>query len=536
MASAPVVAKAAPPSGDDAHIVRVWHSDGQAPPPRLIRVRGNYVFNEETYTSVLGLPADAIATPETADRVREALLRFLRNAGYVLGRVSVTVEDDYLDVEMDEGRLDKIVFVGTGTIEALRLKLDLNVPHHVFNRPDLERQLVELSTRYGLKNLSYELLWTHPVAHSMLQLGDLGSISGYAVIPPEVHFVLYVRVHETDWNVGLNAGLTLEFPDGLSADVGYRGQALLLDLDRWRVRAELGARLRNRIETNATYLALSRATIDARWYTPPLFFQGLRPFVWVGDEVLGFQRRDLDLERFYRNRTEGSLNVGYELIPGLTLSVGGGIEEKIIFGVEQVQPADPNEPFIPVRGFDAFHPFAHSDLEFIFNLDEIRRDRLHALELSSRHYWMTNGAALNAVYLKYAKVFAIGWDDLEISARGAYLRGNVEFDFEEPVGGRYARGVFGDRFYVKKVGSVSAEFRWSLVRDLYKLSVFHDLVAFDELDRLRHQGRLRVGDSLGPGFHALILDVFQLNIYYAFGFCTDGTFDHGFAASILKAF
>ena len=92
------------------------------------------------------------------------------------------------------------------------------------------------------------------------------------------------------------------------------------------------------------------------------------------------------------------------------------------------------------------------------------------------------------------------------------------------MGGRYVRGVFGDRYYVKRVAALALEFRWSLARDLYKISVFHDLAVYGELDR-EHGGD-----------HPRVADAFGLNLYYSFGFTSDGKFDRGVSASISKAF
>jgi hypothetical protein len=63
------------------------------------------------------------------------------------------------------------------------------------------------------------------------------------------------------------------------------------------------------------------------------------------------------------------------------VSGGGVVEKKIVFGVDQLPPASVADPSVPIRGFHSDRPFAHVNLEFIFNLDEIRRDRLHLLEL-----------------------------------------------------------------------------------------------------------------------------------------------------------
>jgi len=521
---------------DAVEFVDEWRLAEHPASPSFLQFTGNYVFNAATYMSVLILPTPPCASPELAAEVQNQLLHFLRSAGYVLARVSVRVVSDHLEVAVDEGRLDKILFLGTGTLQALRLKLELSVPHHVFNKPDLEQQLQALSARFGLTRLRYQLAIGQSVEHVGPQLEDLGDLYGVAIIPPEVRFVLFIRVEETEWNTGLGLSAAIKMPDGLRTGLDYRGVELFAAKDRWQVGADIGVRLRTHLENNASYLSLSRADVEARWYMPPLVFAGLRPFLWLGNSLTSDQRRDLALEIFYRNLAEGSLNVGYELVPGLMLSGGGGAEEKSVFGVDQLD-APANDPgYTPIEPFNTFHPFVHANLEFTFNQEEMRRDRSHALRLDSRHYWLTDASAFNAMHFNYRKVLALGWHDVELGARAAFLVGNIEFDLEEPVGGRYLRGVFGDRYHVKRVAAVSAEIRWSLARDLYKIGLFHDLAAFGALNRLDGLQQARFGNSFGPSFHALVMDLFQLNLYYGFGFCSDGAFDRGFSGSLSKAF
>ena len=127
----------------------------------LLKFHGNVAFDEVVYRSTLDLPENARATPAEALALSAKLLGFLRRAGYDLATVRAKVEGEQISVEIDEGRLDKIIVLGEGLMETFRFKLELALPAGVFNRPILERQLRVLAERYRLRRYSYELV---PVA------------------------------------------------------------------------------------------------------------------------------------------------------------------------------------------------------------------------------------------------------------------------------------------------------------------------------------------------------------------------------------
>ncbi|HOX43577.1 MAG TPA: hypothetical protein PK668_08265 [Myxococcota bacterium] len=504
----------------------------RAEPPPLV-FHGNLVLNDEVYTTVLDLPADAAADRETARLVERRLLRFLLKAGYVLAGVEVEARDGALHVEIDEGKLEKVVFLGAGSLRTLLLKLDLSLPHHVFNRTSLERQLAALGQRHGLPPVTYKLVRTREVAHQGPQLADLGDLQGYPVIPEPGRYELHIVLGKSDWGTGLDADLNYDFPDGLELDLAYRGTGLLAERDRWLLGGALGGDLREKLEDGDPYVGLSHAALELRWFTPPLIGRGFRPFLWLEGDLISRQRADLQLEIFYAARLDATLNVGYELARGLMLSLGGGVEEKFVFGLMRVG-ADPP----PLEDGARLQPFLVGRVDLVFNPREPRRDRRHHLLLEGRHYWVEEQADFGKVAYLYQLVQGLGWHDLVVRSRGTWLywRGAVPFDEEEPVGGRYVRGVFGGRDYVREVGNLTLEFRLSLVRDLFKLSVFNDLALYGELDRVSADERFMLADSFGLGFHALILDTLQLDLYYAFGLDLEREFDHGLSASLTKAF
>src|SRR3954465_7836391 len=104
----------------------------------LLVFRGNVALLEDVYRSFLDLPASTRANPPTARTVSTRLASFLHRAGYALATVRARAEGEQIVVDIDEGRLDKVIFLGGGAFETLRLRLDLNIPNDVFNHPDPE--------------------------------------------------------------------------------------------------------------------------------------------------------------------------------------------------------------------------------------------------------------------------------------------------------------------------------------------------------------------------------------------------------------
>ena len=102
--------------------------------------------------------------------------------------------------------------------------------------------------------------------------------------------------------------------------------------------------------------------------------------------------------------------------------------------------------------------------------------------------------------------------------------------------GRYLRGVFGDDYYMDRVGSLALEYRLSLTRDLFKLGIFHEAAVWRETRDAGRRPPIRYGNSFGPSFHALVMDVMQVDIYYAVGFTSDRRDDNGFVLRLKKAF
>ncbi len=503
-----------------------------------IDVEGAQVLAPDVYLAVLELPDDAKADAATAALVQQQLQAFLKKSGYELADVQVGVAGDRLLVHVQEGVLEKVVFRGRLTFQMLRLKLGLDLPREVFNRPQLERELARLARQLSIDMPSYELVATEEVKHQgpqVVDLGPLAAIKGLALVHPQADYELHVFFAEREWTTGPGLDVRASYFDGFELGLNYQGRSLFMNDDRWRVGLMGGVGLREDLPDQALYAFPSRLFAEAQWYTPALDdAKRVRPFVWLRGEGLARQRQDLRLENYYSTNSELSLNVGVRPFESLDVFVGWGLQHYFVFGLTGV-PADP--PPAPVAEPHRFRSFFQVRGELVFNTGNARWDRRHALWLDGRLYSnlrRIEQPSFAELRGGYQKVFGFGWHDLWVKAKGMWVTGDVLFPFEEPLGD-HLRGVFGD-VWVRVAGGLRAEFRFSLTRDLYKLGLFVDGAAYGELDRVTNVNTPRFGIAFGPSFHALIEGMFQMDLALSFGLLDNGRFDTGVNAVLLKVF
>ncbi len=489
--------------------------------PAPLTLEGNLIFPDEVYLALVDQTPGTTVSSATAQRVRAQILKFLRRAGYELASVEARVVENRLEVVIDEGRLNKVVMRGVGSIKTLALKLELTLPYNIFNRFQLDRQLKVLAEDYDVIGTTYKLVPVRDMEHAGPQFIDTLLAGAY-----QLHLQLGRRRF---WEPGLKLHLRVSQPDGVSLGTSYWGHALLFDDDHWRAGAWAAGNLFHTTR-DEPYLAMSRGIAEATFVTPALW--RARLYFTARTDYHSRQRDDIDVTRYKWLRGEGALTLNLEVREAFVVFLGGGLETLRLYELEQ-DLATGIEPFAEI---DDQRAFGVAGAQIVLEPDEIRLDRRHELSLEARHYNTRGYGKLYQTRLAYQKVFAWGWHDIWVEARGASMWGDVIFPDEEPVGGPYLRGTFGGAYYVRRVAGTSLEFRLSLTQDLLKVSLFHDVAVFEQLDRLREPVRWRVANSAGAGLHALIIDAFQLDVYYGVGFSSDRSWDRGMAASLRKAF
>lgn len=545
----------------DGRVIDFFPDAGtRVPEPSWLKFRGNRVLPEEMYRNALQLPPATEPDAATALYIEETLYGFLVRSGYELATVGAVLTKDGIDVQIDEGQLEKIVFTGRLTFNTLRFRLELFIDQEVFNRPALERQVLALSKRIGLPVIRWSLVPTPNPDHMGPQIQTLGAIQGVQILHSRKRYELWFFFEEKEWDSGVGLDLRSGYIDGL--EVGLNVQGTGRYGDRWRLAASGGMGVRWRIEDHTLYPGFSRAYVEGQWFSDK--FGRARAGVWIYGNLLSRQRWDLDIEDYKEVNATLSTHVSIDLSPSARLVPTLGFQWRRPFDIRQTFKG-PDARLLP-QVDQRLRVFLELLAEWVIDPDNQRWDRQHKLELGARYFF---GSSLDPVPApasvfssmailseRYQKVFEFGWHDLWLKTRARIVLGDLQFMDEENVG-EVLKGVFGGTF-VRKGGNLGVEFRFSLNRDVLKLSFFTDVAAYGEVCHLAQPTEtdrgvckytketggeiFRLGIAAGPGIHALVQGMFQIDIYTSVGVRTrskemgDSPFSFGIVGFLNKTY
>ena len=501
----------------------------------LLVFRGNVTLVEDVYRAALDLPSSTQATPANARLVASRLRRFLHQAGYALATVRAQVVGEQIVVQIDEGRLDKIIFLGGGSFETLRLRLDLHLHDDVYNKPDLERQLKALAARLGLSEFAYDVVPITSVQPAQVQLDDIDPLEelSLGLVRPGRPYELHVLVQPGSFHSGVSPELEIDSLEGGGLGAGYHSGRLLLGEDRLEVSGRLAGALRQKLDNTGSRFTFTRAVGDVTYEAPPI--SGVvRPSLRGRADRSSRQRPDLHLESFHFATLEAEAQILFVPVPELRARVGAGLERRLLFALE---PQTGLTPPTAVGRLAHTRTFSEAGIEINFDPEALRRDRHHLLSIEARRYSAPHPGTDGAQHLsaRWQRMFPSGWNELWLSALGISRTGYVVFPEEESIGGDPLHGPFGGE-YTRRLLAVQVEFRYSLLRDVFKLGLFHNAVAYGALDRVKRSESLALANSFGVGAHALLIDSFALDAYFGVGYATGNKFDRGAALSIRQAF
>ncbi|MHB8877983.1 MAG: hypothetical protein ACYC8T_30170 [Myxococcaceae bacterium] len=512
-------------------------SDDVTVSPRVVvRIEGTKVLPPEVYFEVIHLPNAARPNLATAREVQRQVLDYLLRTGFELATVVARVTDTGIGLEIDEGQVERVLFLGQLSFQQVRFKLALLVPNDVFNRPLLDRQVRELSESMHMPGVRWELVRTSEVAHVGPQVTQLppqldfvmqGEQLIHARRPYELH-IIFPEATGTGLGIDLRSG----YLNGLESGVNFLKRDLLLDGDSVYAATGGGAGARTRLDTEKLYAHFSRAVLELRYDSFPLAGR-VRPNLWAQGEWLARQRPDLQLENYNSLTAAAALQVELQFHKGLHFLMGSGFEWRRLFGFEGTSASPLPADVVPAR---RGRPFARATHESVVDPQVVRWERRHTLESEFRLYFPLPNEPLFAwADLRYQYVHSFGWHALWVKSRGYATWGDVTFHDEVSVG-EFARGLFGGQF-VPAALNLQLEYRFSVTRDELKVSLFHDLVLF-AVRPVRGEGTLlaQLANGFGPGVHFLAHDMFQLDMYLAFGSRRKGVFAAAFTMQLQKVF
>jgi len=449
--------------------------------PKLV-VYGNEVLSDYTYRAIAALDDFDVASPELAGLVERRVQRYLESSGYQLARVAVRVRDGGLELAVDEGRLERIVFPGQDALRALGMQFALDLPENIYNRQAIEEQIPKLEERFGVEVTDFQVREIEVDPEQGLALNKLTRLDEFLRLPAPSRYELYVFATREELPKGFDFEAEFQDPDGLRAWVLYRWASAILEEDRLEVFPEIG----------------------------------LRPFVWPRFLFISRQRRDLGIRRYDFVEAEPTIGVRVPIAPQLEVRLVTGLQYRNLLGL-----AETDSPLPRSNPIDEARALFEAKLRLRFGLSELRIARRHHIDVSARLLSTFSERELFHGRAVYQKAFGLGYDDFRIRLDAESLFGTVVFTDEIRVGD-HLRGLYGDTFYTSRIATLRLEYAFSIVREIFKLGVFHDGSVFEGVDRATGETFTRFANSFGPGAHTVIFGAFRLSLYGAFGFMSNG--------------
>jgi hypothetical protein len=507
--------------------------------PDLVIFKGTRLLNEFVYRAILRLPPDATATPLFARSIATTLAAFLRDAGYDLAKVRAQVKGEQIEVDIDEGALDKVIVAGTGWITALRFRNALDLPLDVFNRRAFERQMPRLAKRFGFKGYRFEL-WPVQLIDkdNALFLNDVEELRAMPLIRPARGYELRIFAETEKWGSGFSPEILLNGRIGTGLGGRYRWKNLIQQGDRWQAHFRVGGALRSPIDPNgSSYLVNTNDYLTTRWLSKSWdgSSRGLRMTIAPRAELWSLQRKDLMLEGYRIGTLELGTGAGAQLRPELSLFFTLGMQRRWIFDLKPGAGGTLIDEVTRVPAV-SWRGFLRANTVYTFNPSELRQDLRNELAVELNLFRPTVAQDKGYVRLDFTgrKLFPLGWNELRASIHFTGELGDVAYVDEIPLADHLRIGSLDK--YTKRATSVSLEFRYSLLRDKFKVGVFNDIGVWRHLVRDDTSQAADLAGSSGAGAFFFLFDELQVDVFYGVGWSTTSSVRPGLALAIKEAF
>ncbi len=485
---------------------------------------GNRLFGDDVLSSIVNLPQGAVPDEVSAAYAAERIVKFYRARDYDLVRVWTKIHEKRLYIAIDEGVIDQTLYFGRGSVVTVFMHLFIKLPENVYNRPMLIDEISRVKNDLSISNVYYEI---QPCAYTQ-RIGDLFKKDGKLLFN-ETYFPHKLNVYILSIPKG-GPGFGLDYlpQPGAVPFVYMKGLNFLDEDDNYLLQAEGGINLRKSLVDDKYRLVYTHTKGIVHYESKP-FFDFFRIITDNFIDLSSFQRNDLPLDQYWHFTVHGSLNAGFQIRPGFMVSLGGGAEYYNIFGLETV----PDDSF-DIEPFHATRGFGELRLDFDITPERLRLDK-HDF-LSATYQYFEGKGQFHRGEVTYWRFMEVGADDFYLRVKGLTSLGDPRFHDERALGGLHMRTFHQGKFYVDHALWLSLEYRFAVYRDRIKLSLFHDAAFFGQIDRTKTTGRRgeepyeeleestrpALANSFGPGFHWLIFDTFQWDVYLCTGFSPAG--------------
>jgi len=493
---------------------------------RILKISGLKIYSEKYIIKRLRLYRYEKGNI-SARKVIRSINSFYREKGYSIVRTYLLKHTgNRLSLFVDEGRLDKVVFLKLGTLELAKVKLDFDLPHDIYNTEKIKKITADMKKKYGYERIRYRLKPVKKYNSSLFQLDRSLEIPvlGKTRLP---FFEKFGKRYDLEINVekatgrknksrGFDYGLNIHYTKGFIPRVRYFHNSLISSGDR--LESELSSGFMYGINGEfGSWPELTFAQLDNAYYFRPMIREIFTPRAKALIYRSSSARNDLGLEKYGYWLLRGSLAPGLTLRKKFNLHPGIGGESVIITDSN----VDSTSQYIvsqsEIRKQTEANPFVEVESSYDFSSGNRERssgsissiDRI--IFLKYRYYFGDNTFHEIKTGINY-EFFFRSRDIYTLKFEYQIVWKQPPFYHQAPVSSSHFKGFMGKSYHTENSGSVSNEYIISIYRDYIYAGLFADLVCFKGTgyDLSGVQG----GMVAGPVLKLLVFEQFEIYFYY----------------------
>lgn len=488
--------------------------------PKDISLKGNKIFNQEYIITAAGI--DTIPKEKfTFENIANAITQLYAINGYTYASVTLVSETfSKITLYIDEGRLNRIIFKNLNTYYILRVQYDFNIPHRIYHKETIEKEVQKLIKKYHFKDIKVVVQPSRDYTKSFFQISRLTDPffeSKLPLIPtiekspdPKYDLILFIIPHSIEKTGGFIYGFNTSYSYGFIPYIWYIHPNLFQQNDNFKIG----------IKTGYMYAFYGSFTTMPDFKSPPrntfnemnIIYQS-KPFFnnlflpRISSQIYNSKAGRPDIELWVYNyvRTNVILQPGFIPAHNLKVSPLFGIEKIFILdavSTSKVYDVSKQPEIWNFVGITA-------DIDYVpYTSEEITKRYI----ILSYRYYFKYGKHFNNIMINSQFKFDFRNNDILLFiADYTYFNDPIPFYYEIPVSARSFKGLMKQNFYTTHIARVSNEYQISLYRDFIYTGVYFDATMFKGMYITRNaQGAIAYGLSL----YYIFLEQFEFSLWW----------------------
>ncbi len=469
-----------------------------------VTVVGNALWDDARVASVVGSPPDtAPRLQKWADDALKRLVAAYRAEGYTAARGWIRVRDDHVDLEIDEGRIGRILFRGPNPVLKLLLSQSIDLPEGVFVEDAVRARLAPLDALPEVRGAAW-----------FVREGDEWVRQE---IPGAVRAQVLVIVIPTVRSVGFDVGIGFDPIYGILLRPSWARPDLAAEGDHLQATATVAFPLQSTLFDPDPQPRWIYGDLGVTYRMRPLGQSPVAPRFGVSGALIQTPRLDRGLAQLMFERSQVRLDAVLTRSEQWMPSLGVFASQAAVLRTVDLDDIDPLDLATPPRLDGVWRFGVTGALEAHPRSTLIRSDLRPRLLVEGAIGWSAENEPYARIVGEARGALRLRSNLLLLGVYGGLVAGDVRIHDALRVGGRRQRAVFQDLYYSRAVVQAETDLRFKIVRDLqigaiYQHSLFEDTVVDPTAPMLAW------ANAFGPGVHLVLVDQLSVDVYWAMGF------------------